>query len=847
MDPYDSLVSPQAGQHIYASIDDVVVKDFQLSHVLMLERWEQVAYVYKWLLGYCNYHDPSPFDQFIDSVFVRRNSVCMGYSRSAQYLFDRLGVKSRLVFGRLKGSGEGSRHCWNLVTIDGKSYHLDVSLGDSALGKLLKASGAKDVIRLGAFNYACFCVSDEKIAETHIIEDGQDLPVCAESIDAESLNRLSKVRTRSRDSIFGCLLAETGSTADIRLCTRNKKIVLKVFRPDSPVRCEDEYQWMAALKGCRHLLRLDETYTNPARGVLAIEQAFPAPDVFRCLSAGETLRQALLMARDIARAWQECKEKGVLYRDIHICNVYLSDEGIFKLGDFGSCISVDADVRTGVGAREFMAPEVLGGGLFDERSAVYSITAALFSTLYGLRPVILPAEDVEKVVPSLLGRHSQDVVMGVVDLVKAGCASRPQDRILTCQALIDRILGLLAFLDGKPKAEECRRSIDEEAFSDLRYRLVSPNCSYIRLEKSTQTDFISMTLEDRCATGCISPTTFEPELPKEVESPDRSVQSEAKLQMMPDEEVIRRSQSMSILGNIVNIFGLAGGSFLKRRPTARRKPDAKSISIPQPKLQDVYSSVFAPAEVKRRSYMHVQVFLHRADEADQVADMAKEAQPGAARMGYAPLDCKLKEGDEVDVRLEIRGETLLHSETNHIVWRGAFSKCSFMYYVPRDLDVDSLCCRVMFVVNGLPQGEMRFVTEIVAVPMQLHANMRSSRYEKVFVSYAHEDEGKVKYLAEGLRASGADYFFDRHYLKIGDVYPLKIRQYIENADLFILCWSENAARSEYVRLELDCALQRVFPNIRPESAVKLAIYPLDIDPHTSLPEEVKPYYNFGSL
>lgn len=823
MDPFDKLISPQAGQHIREIIDDVVAEDFQLCRILMLPQWRQVAYVYKWLLGYCNYHDPSPYDQFIDSVFVRRNSVCMGYSRSAQYLFDRLGIKSRLFFGRLKGAEEGSRHCWNLVIINGESYHLDICLGDPALEKLLRASGAKDVVRKGAFNYACFCVSDEKIAETHLIEDGQDLPICTKGIDAELLDRLSEIRTRSRNSIFGCLLAETGSTADIRLCSRDKKTVLKVFRPNSPVRCEDEYQWMVALKGCRHLLRLDETYTDPAQGVLAIEQAVPAPDMFRCLGAGEILRQALHMALDVAKAWQECKEKGVLYRDIHICNVYLSDEGIFKLGDFGSCIALDADDRAGVGVREFMAPEVFGGGKFDERSAVYSITAVLFSTLYGLRPVILPAADAEELATFLFDWHPREVVMGVVDLIKAGCALTPKNRIPTCQALRDRIMELLDLLDGKPK--EGKRPIDK---------------------KSVQIDSTSLGLEDRCTTGCISPTTFEPEFPKEVEEYDWNSQSETMPQMMPDKEEMM-GKSMSILGNLIGFFGLIGGAVRKRRASARRNQGPQSISTPQPKLQDVYSSVFAPAEVKRRSHMHVQVFLHRADEAEQVVHMAKEAQPGAARRGYAPLNCKLKEGDKIDVRLEIRGETLLHLETSQIVWRGAFSQCSFVYFVPYDLDVDSLCCSVMLVINGLPQGVMRFVTEIVAVPMQLHANMRSSRYEKVFVSYAHEDEGKVKYLAEGLRASGADYFFDRHYLKVGDVYPLKIRQYIENADLFILCWSENAARSEYVRLELDCALQRVFPNVRPESAVKLAIYPLDIDPHASLPEDVKPFYNFGRL
>ena len=245
--------------------------------------------------------------------------------------------------------------------------------------------------------------------------------------------------------------------------------------------------------------------------------------------------------------------------------------------------------------------------------------------------------------------------------------------------------------------------------------------------------------------------------------------------------------------------------------------------------------------------MLVQVFLHRADEGDKVSAMAKEANPDAARRGYTPLDCKLKEGDKVDVQLSIRGEILLYTETDQIIWRGAYSECSFEYFVPRDLDVDSLSCRVMLVVNGIPKGDMRFITKIVETPLQLHAEMHPEHYRKVFVSYAHEDEEKVKFLAEGLRASGVDYFFDRHYLKAGDIYPLKISQYIEKADLFILCWSENAARSEYVRWELDNALQRVFPNVRPESAVKLAIYPLDIDPHATLPDEVKPYYNFGKL
>lgn len=79
--------SPERCATILKSIDDVVEKDFQINFVRTLTQLEQVAYVYKWLLTYCNYNTNSAYNQNLDSVFVRRNSVCTGYAKAAQYLF----------------------------------------------------------------------------------------------------------------------------------------------------------------------------------------------------------------------------------------------------------------------------------------------------------------------------------------------------------------------------------------------------------------------------------------------------------------------------------------------------------------------------------------------------------------------------------------------------------------------------------------------------------------------------------------------------------------------------------------------------------------------------------------
>ena len=262
----------------------------------------------------------------------------------------------------------------------------------------------------------------------------------------------------------------------------------------------------------------------------------------------------------------------------------------------------------------------------------------------------------------------------------------------------------------------------------------------------------------------------------------------------------------------------------------------------------VYSSVFAPSEVKYESVLLVQVYLHLQDETESVKNLAKESQKNAERRDYIPLQCKLKIGDEVDVLLNIYGKTLLKSERRTVVWQGSLTKCSIGYFVPKDIETDELCCVSILSVSGIPIGEMRFITRIVEYePRLLNPEIIAHKYSKVFISYSHLDESKVKFLHEGLELGSVPHFFDRKYLKAGDVFPQVIKDYINSADLFILCWSENASKSEYVQKERQQALERAFPKVRPEKDAKLRIYPMSIEPRAELPGDMKNYYHFGEI
>ena len=126
------------------------------------------------------------------------------------------------------------------------------------------------------------------------------------------------------------------------------------------------------------------------------------------------------------------------------------------------------------------------------------------------------------------------------------------------------------------------------------------------------------------------------------------------------------------------------------------------------------------------------------------------------------------------------------------------------------------------------------------------AQVLSRRFNKVFISYSHLDELQVKFIAQAYKAIGVNYFFDRHYLKGGDVYPVKIRKYINSADLFILCWSKNAAESNYVSLELKQALALAYPQVDMEKAT-ITIHPISIEPRAEYPDDMKEVYNFEEV
>ena len=339
-------------------------------------------------------------------------------------------------------------------------------------------------------------------------------------------------------------------------------------------------------------------------------------------------------------------------------------------------------------------------------------------------------------------------------------------------------------------------------------------------------------------------------LPKPPEDLSRDSVHQVDVCSAPTKGAIR-----GVIDGILEVCGTMFGSFLRLFTSSLSANSGLLVSDDSIRgkkqktieSHSVYSSVFAPAEVAPNQRVMVQVYLHFYEETDKVKELANEADKYAERRGYEPLEVKLKNGDTIEIDLNVNGDTLCYSNRKKVVWQGSFVKRTFDFLVPPDLAVRELSCSVNIFVNGAIAGEMLFLTNIVDTPRKLNTNVDAKPTKKLFISYSHKDQLFAERIAKIHEALGIDVFFDKHRLKAGYIYSEEISQFIKEADTFVLCWSENAAKSDYVEKERQEALALAYPQCKPRERATLRIHPYNIEPHAAPPADMIEHYHFEEL
>lgn len=90
-------------------------------------------------------------------ALVQGKAVCEGYSRSVQLLLNRVGISNYLVTGiGADSDGTSEGHMWNVVTLQGENYYLDVTWDDM------------DEDDINRYNHTYFNVTSADIEKNHL-------------------------------------------------------------------------------------------------------------------------------------------------------------------------------------------------------------------------------------------------------------------------------------------------------------------------------------------------------------------------------------------------------------------------------------------------------------------------------------------------------------------------------------------------------------------------------------------------------------------------------------------------------------------------------------------------------
>ena len=177
-------------------------------------------------------YDLSTYDKFGDtaySVLIDGKAICEGYARAFKMLLDSVGIYSYLVVGKTENDdGKTEGHMWNVVSVDGELYHVDLTWDDcdGELGEMtyLYFNMTDADIRMADFCAAG--INDDLILEMRFSDDNAYKTVKTKALNNETdraffdftvdVARLSGKRITSKSYVYDdnfnylCIVFEKG-------------------------------------------------------------------------------------------------------------------------------------------------------------------------------------------------------------------------------------------------------------------------------------------------------------------------------------------------------------------------------------------------------------------------------------------------------------------------------------------------------------------------------------------------------------------------------------------------------------------------------------------------------------
>jgi hypothetical protein len=235
---------------------------------------------------------------------------------------------------------------------------------------------------------------------------------------------------------------------------------------------------------------------------------------------------------------------------------------------------------------------------------------------------------------------------------------------------------------------------------------------------------------------------------------------------------------------------------------------------------DVRFTVYRPQTLSPGAWASLMVFAHKTDLIEEPGkpplDPNKEVQAIArAHFGNMPFSeagedarSPVFRGERVRITVDLPRIQCNPGEAGFDWWEPVHHVV-FRLQAPPDLVGSVVRGAVRVWCGPLILGEVSLAIRVTAsasaVPPPAVPES-AARYRKIFPSYSHRDRAIVDAFAEVVRTFGDEYLRDVVALRTGEMWRDRLRELIEEADVFQLFWSSNSMRSPWCQKEWEHAL-----------------------------------------
>lgn len=121
---YDVATIKELQKEVDSVVEPIIAKAEKMS-----SDYEKVKYIYDNIIEHTSYVNKEKNNQNMLSVFLDKEAVCAGYSKSMKYLLDGLGIENEIIIVQVIDDPD-QYHVINLVKMDGEYYYIDPTFGD---------------------------------------------------------------------------------------------------------------------------------------------------------------------------------------------------------------------------------------------------------------------------------------------------------------------------------------------------------------------------------------------------------------------------------------------------------------------------------------------------------------------------------------------------------------------------------------------------------------------------------------------------------------------------------------------------------------------------------------------